>query len=49
MAASRGRGLFFQLPLEFVFKWKGKDPQSGVNFASQFAILVKSESSGARE
>lgn len=40
----RGRDLFMQLPLEFIFKWKGKESQEGVNFASHYAILVKSRS-----
>ena len=38
----RGRDLFMQLPLEFIFKWKGKEAGLGVDFASHFAILIKS-------
>jgi len=40
----RGRDLFVQLPLEFIFKWKGKESHAGVEFASHYAILIKSRS-----
>lgn len=40
----RGRDLFLQLPLEFIFKWKGKESGNDVNFVSHYAILIKSRS-----
>jgi hypothetical protein len=40
----RGRDLFLQLPLEFIFKWKGKESGEGVEFAPHYAILVKTRS-----
>lgn len=40
----RGRDLFMQIPLEFIFKWKGKESYTGVEFAPQYAILTKSRS-----
>lgn len=40
----RGRDLFLQLPLEFIFKWKGKESKAGVEFAPHYAILVKTQS-----
>lgn len=40
----RGRDLFLQLPLEFIFKWKGKESNEGVEFAPHYAILVKTRS-----
>ncbi len=40
----RGRDLFLQLPLEFIFKWKGKTGPRGVEFASHYAILIKARS-----
>lgn len=40
----RGRDLFMQLPLEFIFKWKGKESNTGVEFAPHYAILVKTRS-----
>lgn len=40
----RGRELFVQLPLEFIFKWKGKESNAGIEFTSHFAILIKTRS-----
>jgi hypothetical protein len=40
----RGRDLFVQLPLEFIFKWRGKEVDEGVNFAPCYAILIKTKS-----
>ena len=41
----RGRDLFFQVPQEFIFKWKGKQSQDmGIEFGPQFAILIKTRS-----
>lgn len=40
----RGRDLFMQLPQEFIFKWKGKESDSGIEFTSHFAILLKTRS-----
>lgn len=41
----RGRDVFFQVPQEFIFKWKGKfTPKVGVEFAPHFAVLIKTRS-----
>lgn len=40
----RGRDLFFQLPLEFIFRWRGKATNAGVNFGPVYAILIRTRS-----
>ncbi len=41
----RGRDVFFQIPQEFIFKWRGKPmPNAGVEFAAHFAILIRTRS-----
>jgi hypothetical protein len=41
----RKRDLFFHIPQNFVFKWKGKHVSSGaVQFAPHYAVLVKTRS-----
>lgn len=41
----RNRDLFFHIPQNFVFKWKGKQtPSGGVQFAPHYAVLVKTKS-----
>lgn len=41
----RRRDLFFHIPQNFVFKWKGKQTSTGqVQFAPHYAVLVKTRS-----
>lgn len=41
----RNRDLFFHIPQNFVFKWKGKrTPTGSVQFAPHYAVLVKTRS-----
>ena len=40
----RGRDVFLQVPQEFIFKWKGKETEQGVEFAPHYALLVKTRS-----
>ena len=41
----RGRDLFFQVPQEFIFKWKGKIYEDKpIEFGPHFAVLIKTRS-----
>ena len=41
----RKRELFFQVPQEFIFKWRGKLSGTRLEFGPHFAVLIKTRSS----
>lgn len=38
------RDLFLHVPQNFIFRWKGKQTQTGVNYVPHYAILIKTRS-----
>lgn len=40
----RGREVFFQVPQEFIFKWRGKQTGARIEFGPHFAVLIKTRS-----
>lgn len=40
----RGRDIFFQVPQEFIFKWRGKLSGTRLEFGPHFAVLIKTRS-----
>ena len=40
----KGRDLFFQVPQEFIFKWRGKLTGTKLEFGPHFAVLIKTRS-----
>ena len=40
----KGRDIFFQVPQEFIFKWRGKVSGARIEFGPHFAVLIKTRS-----
>jgi hypothetical protein len=40
----RSRDIFFQVPQEFIFKWRGKLSGTRIEFGPHFSVLIKTRS-----